>query len=591
VKFDTANWNPARIWKIPGTICRKSKDTAERPHRTARIEALRTEADEFADLVTTPAQLEALAAKWAPAVVKPKTPCSPNINGNINGHGRSLTEAEIAEALTFVGDVDDRARWLEVGMALKSELGEHGRYLWDDWSETSSKYDAAGQEKAWRSIEPQPDGGITLGTLLHYAKLGGWPGPQRSHAGARYYNGIFSEHQETPPAVWKPEFPEKVQPVEGQLPDVEPLTVDMLPGGLGVRAVDVAERMGVPVDYIAIPMVVAAGALIGHNVAIRPKKNDDEWIVWPNLWGASVGEPGKGKSPAEKEAIAPAARLEEEERKNKQLEGFNGKVHAFKLKKLDAEIDTAVKKDEPPEIFEELKRRDEELQGREPRRIIVNDPNVATLNELFKKPVGLLLNRDELSGWLAVLDREGSEGERQYYLERWEPGSSSYTQDRIIRGSVRAENSLLSITGGFTPEPLATYLFETFKCGSNDGLIQRFQLLAYSDDLPYAPLDHERSADAEAKEAADNLFRKLFSLKPDVDLGPNVNYDASASIYWMKFASDAQNRFDDWLDEQRKRALDPNNDEHPGASRGSAYDPIRCTIAPAVRRPMGRLTQ
>jgi hypothetical protein len=37
VKVDQAVFNPARIWKLYGTISRKGDDVAERPHRLARI--------------------------------------------------------------------------------------------------------------------------------------------------------------------------------------------------------------------------------------------------------------------------------------------------------------------------------------------------------------------------------------------------------------------------------------------------------------------------------------------------------------------------------------------------------------------------
>jgi hypothetical protein len=37
VAVDTANFNPARIWKCPGTMTRKGNSTAARPHRMAQI--------------------------------------------------------------------------------------------------------------------------------------------------------------------------------------------------------------------------------------------------------------------------------------------------------------------------------------------------------------------------------------------------------------------------------------------------------------------------------------------------------------------------------------------------------------------------
>jgi hypothetical protein len=44
VKFDTQNCNASRIWKVYGTIAAKGDHTPERPHRTAAILALRSEA-------------------------------------------------------------------------------------------------------------------------------------------------------------------------------------------------------------------------------------------------------------------------------------------------------------------------------------------------------------------------------------------------------------------------------------------------------------------------------------------------------------------------------------------------------------------
>jgi hypothetical protein len=49
---------------------------------------------------------------------------------------------------------------------------------------------------------------------------------------------------------------------------------------------------------------VAAAAVIGRQVAIRPKRADD-WTVIPNLWGLAVGRPGLMKSAALAEALKP----------------------------------------------------------------------------------------------------------------------------------------------------------------------------------------------------------------------------------------------------------------------------------------------
>jgi hypothetical protein len=184
VKFDVPNSNASRVWKIYGTIAAKGSHTAERPHRTARILALRTEdGTDFKQLIATKAELETLADKWAPPKKPPASASS--TEGSTNSRVQ-LTHEQIAEALKHVGPVDDRDVWLKVGMALKAELGEAGRPLWDDWSRTSTKFDEPEQDKTWETING--DGDITIGTVLKAAKEGGWE--TRAYNGP-LYNGLF----------------------------------------------------------------------------------------------------------------------------------------------------------------------------------------------------------------------------------------------------------------------------------------------------------------------------------------------------------------------------------------------------------------
>ncbi len=93
---------------------------------------------------------------------------------------RDNDEQRIADALNSI-NADDRDVWLECGMALKAELGDAGRYLWDEWSLKSGKYDEADQEKVWRSFQRN---GIGLGTVFHRAKQSGWQEPSRRLNGA-----------------------------------------------------------------------------------------------------------------------------------------------------------------------------------------------------------------------------------------------------------------------------------------------------------------------------------------------------------------------------------------------------------------------
>ena len=82
-----------------------------------------------------------------------------------------------------------------------------------------------------------------------------------------------------------------------------------LPDRLRPWVQDVADRMQCPPDFVAVPMVAAAGNLIGRRCAIRPQAFSD-WQEFPNLWGCIVGRPGMMKSPAMMAALAPVVRLE-----------------------------------------------------------------------------------------------------------------------------------------------------------------------------------------------------------------------------------------------------------------------------------------
>jgi len=65
--------------------------------------------------------------------------------------------------------------WLQIGMALKAEMGDAGRALWDGWSRRSEKYDERDQYRTWKSFDGH---GINIGTLFYLAQQAGWK-PQR----------------------------------------------------------------------------------------------------------------------------------------------------------------------------------------------------------------------------------------------------------------------------------------------------------------------------------------------------------------------------------------------------------------------------
>lgn len=63
--------------------------------------------------------------------------------------------------------------WIRIGMSLHHATGGTGYGLWEDWSRTSSKFDASTMMNRWHSFGKSSNP-VTLGTLMHYAEEGGW---------------------------------------------------------------------------------------------------------------------------------------------------------------------------------------------------------------------------------------------------------------------------------------------------------------------------------------------------------------------------------------------------------------------------------
>lgn len=89
----------------------------------------------------------------------------------------SQTVSELRSALAHLRS-DDRGIWIRMGMALK-ELGETGRGLWIEWSQTSEKYDARDAARRWESFKPHSTG---YRAVFAEAQRYGWVNPNSNEA-------------------------------------------------------------------------------------------------------------------------------------------------------------------------------------------------------------------------------------------------------------------------------------------------------------------------------------------------------------------------------------------------------------------------
>ena len=343
------------------------------------------------------------------------------------------------------------------------------------------------------------------------------------------------------------------------LPPVPPWDDRLLPSALRPWLTDVSQRIQCPPEYPAIGAIVALGSVIGRACAIRPKRHDD-WSVIPNLWGSAVGSPSAMKTPAVREAMRPLSALARKAAEEHAERDYERQAVEARLKSLKLEMQKAAKKGGDltayKEDFDEIEAQAQEANAE--RRFIVYDATVEKLGELLRDSSrGLLLFRDELAGWLRLLDKVGRENDRSFYLEAWN-GDGPYVYDRIGRGTVVIDAACVSILGTIQPGPLGAYLRAAVDGGGgDDGLIQRFQLMVYPDQSK-AWENVDRWPNSEAKRNAAELFERLAHADPQ-DLGADVS-DPDVTPF-VRFTDKAQKFFDDWRNELENRLR--TGDEHP----------------------------
>lgn len=224
--------------------------------------------------------------------------------------------------------------------------------------------------------------------------------------------------------------------------------VDVLPPVFRGFIEETALALPCAVDMIATPALAAASAAIGASRKIRIK---DSWMEPAALFVAVVAPTGSLKTPAVTKALFPV--FEQERR-------FEQAVVEQKAK--------------------------DKAEGKEPEecrapRTYTSDVTVEGLGQLFQEnPRGLLLYRDELSGWVQSMDqyRNGKGGDRQFFLSAW--SGTRISSDRVSRPRIRVPLPFLSIVGGIPPDILPDLADGQ---GREDGFLPRL-LFAFPEQSP-----------------------------------------------------------------------------------------------------------
>lgn len=394
---------------------------------------------------------------------------------------RARNPAEFRDALRYLPNDYDRDGWIRLAHSIKAALGPEGWPEFEAWCKKSASYTGRDTKRVWDSLNPTT---ATAGTLLREARLRGWRPkelPQERPAGE---------------SGW----PEPVDILaEFAAPELRP---ELMPPALSEFPAAFATASGHDPTLTLTAALGAAAAALSDEFQIVANP-ETAWRQSARLWILSVARPGTGKTPTQKEMLAPL-----------------WAVHA--------------------ELGEQWRHSVEGLDKNDPKpprpRVVLGDVTIEALSEALRDNArGLLLATDEFESWLGSLDvyrRGGVSRDRGEWLRLYDGGPHSI--ERIQRGPVFVPNWGASILTATTPATLAKLSREL----PEDGLLQRFlvfvaRAICDGSEVPELHALRERYAET---------IRRLYAAAPNINGGR------------VRLSRKAREFFNEWVKQTRVTA-------------------------------------
>jgi len=316
------------------------------------------------------------------------------------------------------------------------------------------------------------------------------------------------------------------------LPEAPPFPTDALPKAARSFVEEGAEAIGCAPDLLALPVLAALSAGIGASRVVEIKRS---WREGATLFLAVVASPGEKKTPAANAARRPVLKRQAEKRQEykAEKEEHQREIREWKAHCRDARNAGETEPPPPPEPTME--------------RTYADDTTVESLvGVLEDNPRGILIYKDELTGWVRSMDqyKAGGKGaDRQAWLSIW--SNQAIVVDRKSRQGdpTYVQRPWVSLVGGIQPAMLPE-----LGGSMEDGLLDRF-LFCYPKHSQSDLSDVEIGVDTEAEYAA--LYAKLSSLRMVEDeIGqeaPNV----------VPMSREARRLFKEIHDEIGREVLEP----------------------------------
>jgi len=330
------------------------------------------------------------------------------------------------------------------------------------------------------------------------------------------------------------------------IPDIP---LDIIPQDCGIREYvqQIATAYNCQVCAPAAVLMNSICGLVGSRAGIKPYR-EQESIFYPNVWGGIVAPSGQRKSAIIRAALAPHLKVESVLAVCRKEEEAKRRVDTEALEK---KIKSAMKSGAIDDSIYSMRAKLDALKADRGQYRIISDFTVEALGELMVSNAGgITLYRDEMSGLILSLEKENQKGARQFLLETSE-GGVPYSIHRIGRGNIDIPNCTTSMIGGFQPDVIGQIVSKSIKAGSatNDGFVQRFQLLVFPEETEYKAVDVSTSIPYELMQLYMGLELELPCTTDESGIfHPRIyQADDKALAYWLSWS-------EEWMAEAKKES-------------------------------------
>jgi len=238
-----------------------------------------------------------------------------------------------------------------------------------------------------------------------------------------------------------------------------PFPTDAIPNPASGFIATAAKALGCDESYVAMPLIVAMASAIGNTRRVRLK---DSWCEPCVFWGSMIGESGTLKSPSLELALSFVR-----DRQSSEYRDFAEEQKQYGQQSLTYEADLAEWKrkgrkngDPPPD------EPDEPVWGQR----LAEDTTVEALCGLLEaQPRGLLVARDELSGWINSFDGyKASAGvDAAFWLSSHRAGPTIINR-KTGKRLTRIPRASVNLIGGVQPSTLRLALGGRYRDAEGD---------------------------------------------------------------------------------------------------------------------------